>query len=77
MNTRIIYSLVILLQLSGCLATPRFASRVSDEYEPPQEQEQLAEQPAPQLSEETKAEIRRQVQEEMKLQNAQKTITQQ
>lgn len=73
MLKRILFLAVVSLQLSACIATPHFGSRIADDYEPPKEKKQVDEQqPAGtsgrQLSDEAKAEIRKQVREELRLQ---------
>lgn len=75
MFTRFLFLTAVLLQISGCIATPRLFNAYSDEYEPPPpapEQTQIQEQHKPQLSDEAKAEIRRRVHDEVTLQNAEK-----
>ena len=57
MFTRILFLTVVLMQLSGCIATPRIFSNIHEDYEPPEEeppQEQNKHQP----NEEQKYEIR-------------------
>lgn len=73
MLKRILFLAVVSLQLSSCIATPHFGSRIADDYEPPKEKKQVAEQQQQptggrQLSDEAKAEIRKQVREELRLQ---------
>lgn len=73
MLLRILFLAVVSLQLSSCIATPHFGSRIADDYEPPKEKKQVSGQQQPptggrQLSDEAKAEIRKQVKEELRLQ---------
>lgn len=70
MFIRILFLAVFSLQVSGCIATPRFTKKVSEDYEPPKKTDEIAvqENTKPQLSEQAKEEIRRQVREELRLQ---------
>ncbi len=72
MFLRILFLAVISMQISACIATPRFTKKVSEDYEPPKKTDEIATQETarPHLSEQTKEEIRRQVQQEIRMQNA-------
>ncbi len=73
MIARFLFLAIMLSQVSGCIATPRLFSTLSDDYEPPEKEqvkEHVAEPQKRELSPEAKEEIRRQVQEEIRLQNS-------
>lgn len=77
MFTRLLFLTAILLQISGCIATPRFFNNYSDEYDPPQPTpEHVQDQQKPQLSDDVKLEIRKLVHDEVTLQNAEKNAAQ-
>ncbi len=82
MFLRILFLTAITLQISGCIATPHFGNRISEDYVPPEEKRAAAQAQAasqekkkPELSELAKEEIRKQVREEIRLQNAAQPIT--
>mgnify|MGYP003393402417 FL=1 len=70
MLRKILFLAMISLQVSACIATPRLTKKVSEDYEPPQEKKTVVEQERvhPPLTEQSKEEIRKQVREELKLQ---------
>jgi hypothetical protein len=69
MLIRILFLTVISLQVSACIATPRFTKNISEDYEPPQKQAAVEQERVhPPLTEQAKEEIRKQVREELKLQ---------
>ncbi len=79
MFTRLLFLTAILLQVSGCIASPRLFNNYSDEYDQPEhapEHSQVQDQHKPQLSDEAKLEIRNRVHDEVTLQNAERNAAQ-
>jgi hypothetical protein len=61
MFIRFLFLTAILLQISGCLATPRLFSKIDEDYEPPQEEqpkEQIIYSPEPRINNQLSNEIR-------------------